>query len=153
MYRYNTFHDDLMLELINTVHQALYKDSLLKYVSESEYLTLSKNSKYLYACERVLDAYEYKKSAKYFPQIYWAFVIWGTILNLVFTAIIAIKATIPKASVITFPPIATQAPIAIGNKNAVVKEPPVAPPASKAIAICSGFTCVQSKNITANSTM
>ena len=49
-----------------------------------------KNSKYLYACESVLDAYEYKKSAKYFPQIYWAFVIWGTILNLVFTAIIAI---------------------------------------------------------------
>lgn len=48
------------------------------------------NDKYLYTCESILNAYEYKKSAKYFPQIYWTFVIWGTILNLVFTLIIAI---------------------------------------------------------------
>ena len=30
-----------------------------------------KNSKCLYECESILNAYEYKKSAKYFPQIYW----------------------------------------------------------------------------------
>lgn len=48
------------------------------------------NNKCLYTCESVLDAYEYKKAAKYFPQIYWAFVIYGTILNLIFTAIFAI---------------------------------------------------------------
>ena len=51
-----------------------------------------KNSKCLYECESILNAYEYKKSAKYFPQIYWAFVIWGTILNLVFTSVVAIIA-------------------------------------------------------------
>lgn len=52
----------------------------------------NKNSKCLYECESILNAYEYKKSAKYFPQIYWTFVIWGTILNLVFTAAFAIIA-------------------------------------------------------------
>lgn len=52
----------------------------------------NKNSKCLHECESILNAYEYKKSAKYFPQIYWTFVIWGTILNLVFTAAFAIIA-------------------------------------------------------------
>ena len=28
--------------------------------------------------------------AKYFPQMYWNYVTWGTILNLIITAIIAI---------------------------------------------------------------
>ena len=51
-----------------------------------------KNSKCLYECESILNAYEYKKSAKYFPQIYWSFVIYGTVFNLIFTAIIAIIA-------------------------------------------------------------
>lgn len=46
--------------------------------------------KYLYTCESKIDAYEYKRMAKYFPQIYWAYVIWGTILNLIITSIIAI---------------------------------------------------------------
>lgn len=48
------------------------------------------NDKYLYTCESKINSYEYKKMAKYFPQIYWAYVILGTILNLVITSIIAI---------------------------------------------------------------
>ena len=48
------------------------------------------NNKCLYTCESILDAYEYKKMTKYFPQIYWSYVIRGTILNLIITSIIAI---------------------------------------------------------------
>ena len=48
------------------------------------------NDKYLYTCESKIDAYEYKRMAKYFPQIYWTYVIWGTIFNLIITSIIAI---------------------------------------------------------------
>lgn len=48
------------------------------------------NDKYLYTCESKINSYEYKKMAKYFPQIYWTYVILGTILNLVITSIIAI---------------------------------------------------------------
>ena len=62
------------------------KDELKKDIKKKN------NSKCLYSCESVLDAYEYQKSVKYFPQIYWSFVIWGTILNLIFTAVIAIIA-------------------------------------------------------------
>ena len=47
-------------------------------------------NKCLYTCENKIDAYEYKKMAKYFPQMYWNYVTWGTILNLIITAIIAI---------------------------------------------------------------
>ena len=49
------------------------------------------DEKYLYSCESILDGYEYKKMAKYFPKrMYWVFVIRGLILNLIFSAIIAI---------------------------------------------------------------
>ena len=46
------------------------------------------NSKCLYTCEGVFNAYEYKIMAKYFPKrIYWVFVFKGIYLNLLFTAI------------------------------------------------------------------
>ena len=48
------------------------------------------NDTCLYACECKMDSYEYKIMAKYFPQIYWSYVIWGTRLNLIFSAIVAI---------------------------------------------------------------
>lgn len=49
------------------------------------------NSKILYTCESITDNYEYKKMAKYFPKrMYWMFVIRGSFLNLIFSAIIAI---------------------------------------------------------------
>lgn len=49
------------------------------------------DEKYLYSCESILDGYEYKKMAKYFPKrMYWVFVIRGLILNLIFSAIVAI---------------------------------------------------------------
>lgn len=49
------------------------------------------NSKILYSCESITDAYEYKKMAKYFPKrMYWIFVIRGLFLNLILSAIIAI---------------------------------------------------------------
>ena len=48
---------------------------------------------------------------------------------------IAIIATIPKASVITFPPIASQAPIAKGSIKVEVIGPLATPPESKAIPV------------------
>lgn len=51
------------------------------------------NEKYLFVCENILDSYEYKKMAKYFPKrMYWVLVIRGTFLNLILSAIIAIFA-------------------------------------------------------------
>lgn len=50
-----------------------------------------KNSKCLYSCESIVDAYEYKKMAKYFPKrMYWVFVIRGTIFNVIISALIAL---------------------------------------------------------------
>ena len=49
------------------------------------------NEKCLYACESIVDASEYKKMAKYFPKrMYWVFVIRGTYLNIILSAIFAI---------------------------------------------------------------
>lgn len=39
------------------------------------------NSKYLYTCESEINAYECIKMAKYFPQIYFSYVKFGTLLN------------------------------------------------------------------------
>ncbi len=49
-----------------------------------------KEEKILYSCESELDSYEYKRMAKYFPQLYWPYVLWGTIINFVLSATIAI---------------------------------------------------------------
>lgn len=55
-------------------------------------MNTEKNSgTYLYTCESKIDAYEYRKMAKYFPQMYWAYVIWGTFINFILSAIIAIS--------------------------------------------------------------
>ncbi len=48
------------------------------------------NDKCLYKCESKLDANEYKKIAKYFPQIYWSYVVRGLICNLILSAAITI---------------------------------------------------------------
>ena len=51
----------------------------------------NENSKCLYSCESIVDGYEYKKMAKYFPKrVYWVFAIRGTVLNILITAFIAI---------------------------------------------------------------
>lgn len=52
--------------------------------------TKKKNGKYLYACESIINADEYKKAVKYFPQLYWSYVLYGTIINIVATAIFVI---------------------------------------------------------------
>lgn len=46
--------------------------------------------KCLYTCESRIDGYEYSKMAKYFPQIYWSYVIGGTIKNLIITLMVSI---------------------------------------------------------------
>ena len=49
------------------------------------------SNKCLYTCESIVDAYEYKKMAKYFPKrMYLPFVIKGTYLNILSTALITI---------------------------------------------------------------
>lgn len=48
------------------------------------------NEKYLFAYESKSTAEEYKKMVKCFPEMYWKMVRYGTILNLIYTAIIAI---------------------------------------------------------------
>lgn len=50
-----------------------------------------KNEKCLFSCESVVDGYEYKEMAKYFPKrMYWVFVIRGTIFNVIISALIAL---------------------------------------------------------------
>lgn len=48
------------------------------------------NEKYLFTYESKATADEYKKMVKYFPEVYWRLVIYGTIINIIFSAIIAI---------------------------------------------------------------
>lgn len=43
--------------------------------------------KCLYICESKIDAYEYKQMTKYFPDLYWTYVLGGTLINLVFSSI------------------------------------------------------------------
>lgn len=45
------------------------------------------NDKCLYTCKSIINADEYKKMTKYFPQMYWYYVFWGTLSNLVFSSI------------------------------------------------------------------
>ncbi len=61
--------------------------------NENKKQTKKKTStnKCLYTCESIVDIYEYKKMAKYFPnRIYLPFVIKGTYLNIATTALITI---------------------------------------------------------------
>lgn len=45
------------------------------------------NNKRLYTCDSIIDAYEYKKMAKYFPKrVYWVFVLRGTLLNILLSS-------------------------------------------------------------------
>lgn len=61
------------------------------------------DSKYLYTCESEINAYEYKKMAKYFPKrMYWVFVIRGAFLNILLTAVITIISKNWLISVIFF---------------------------------------------------
>ena len=62
----------------------------------------SANDKCLYTCETVMNVDEYKKMVHYFPQTYWAFVMRGTILNIIFTLIIANISTLPYIALIFF---------------------------------------------------
>ena len=56
-----------------------------------------------YTCsETVMNVDEYKKMVHYFPQTYWAFVMRGTILNIIFTLIIANISTLPYIALIFF---------------------------------------------------
>ena len=62
--------------------------------------------------------------------------------------VIATIAIMPNASVNIFPPMASQAPIAIGNKNVAVIGPDATPPESKAIAV--NISGTKNDNIIAN---
>lgn len=57
---------------------------------EKVFVKNNEKEKCLYECESIINAYEYKKMAKYFPSIYWSYVINGTFFNLIFSAVIAI---------------------------------------------------------------
>lgn len=46
--------------------------------------------KYLYSCESKIDSKEYGKMSKYFPKIYWSYVMYATILNIIVTLLIHI---------------------------------------------------------------
>ncbi len=60
--------------------------------NENKKQTKKKTSnKCLYTCKSIVDKYEYKKMAKYFPKrMYLPFVHKGTFLNIIFTALAAI---------------------------------------------------------------
>lgn len=59
-------------------------------------------SKCLYACKSIITDDEYKKMVKYFPRLYWVYVIYMTIINLIITTIIAVISKNLIASVIFF---------------------------------------------------
>jgi len=47
----------------------------------------------LYTCESILDAYEYRKIARYFPEkLYWKYIGVGTIINIILTMIVVAAA-------------------------------------------------------------
>lgn len=48
-------------------------------------------SRKLYSCESIINATEYGKMAPYFPKMYWTYVFYDMILNLIFTTIWAIS--------------------------------------------------------------
>lgn len=51
----------------------------------------STNNKCLFKCENEINAYDYKKMAKYFPKgMYWVFVIRSFFLNIVLTSLISL---------------------------------------------------------------
>ena len=58
----------------------------------------------------------------------------------VMSGIIATSETRPKASVSTFPPTASQAPMAKGSMKVAVMGPEATPPESKAMAVKMGGT-------------
>lgn len=60
------------------------------------------NGKCLYTCESKVDSYEYGKMAKYFPQMYWSYVIIGTIKNLIITSILTIFYSYPVITITWF---------------------------------------------------
>ena len=54
--------------------------------------------------------------------------------------VMATRATTPKASSITLPPMASQAPMAKGSRNVAVMGPLATPPESKAMPVNMGGT-------------
>lgn len=76
----------------NTLEQPK-KDNNQKEAINTEIIESKKasNNKCLYTCESIIDSYEYKKMAKYFPKrMYWPLVINGSFINLLLSAIFAI---------------------------------------------------------------
>jgi len=53
--------------------------------------TKSNKLKKLYTCDSIINATEYGKMAQYFPKMYWTYVLYGMILNLIFTTLFAIS--------------------------------------------------------------
>lgn len=51
----------------------------------------SNKLKKLYTCDSIINATEYGKMAQYFPKMYWTYVLYGMILNLIFTTLFAIS--------------------------------------------------------------
>lgn len=60
------------------------------------------NGKCLYTCESKVDSYEYGRMAKYFPQMYWSYVILGTIKNVIITSILTIFYSYPVITITWF---------------------------------------------------
>lgn len=74
-----------------TVKPEEMKEEIKKELKEKMKKEAKKNEKCLFSCESVVDGYEYKKMAKYFPKrMYWVFVIRGTIFNVIISALIAL---------------------------------------------------------------
>ena len=82
--QYITKYDNKIVDKVEEVKENKNQEAKKKKKKKSD-------GKYLYSCESITDGYEYKKMAKYFPKrMYWVFVNRGLILNLIFSALIAI---------------------------------------------------------------
>ena len=77
-------HSEIQTATKNNPNLSMQQEDVLKKAKK-------KNHQYLYACDGTVDAYEYKKMAKYFPKrTYWVFIMRGILINLVATAFVAI---------------------------------------------------------------
>ena len=86
----------IMNKISKKEEKTICNETIIKEEIKQEKIEIKKElkrntNKRIYTCDSIIDAYEYKKMAKYFPKrVYWVFVLRGTLLNILFTLGIAI---------------------------------------------------------------
>ena len=87
----------IMRKYSKNIEESTYKNEINEEtivqnnIIEDKKETKRKDNKCLYTCESIVDAYEYKMMAKYFPKrMYWVFVLRGTFLTILLSLVFAL---------------------------------------------------------------